>query len=167
MSAPVSTSQYLSFTLGKDVFAIEIAPIREIIEYPGLTEIPMTPEMLRGVINLRGAVVPVIDLAVRFGRALTPIGRRTCIVIVEAGGEEHPSLLGILVDGVNEVLEVDSARIDDKPEFGLGLRADFMRGMINLDGRFTVILDTAQVLSAHELESLVEQRTAGGELLAA
>jgi purine-binding chemotaxis protein CheW len=156
MNALAMTSQYLTFALGRDTFAVEIAPIREIIEYPGLTEIPMTPEFLRGVINLRGAVVPVIDLSVRFGRPLTAIGRRTCVVIIEIAGDNGPMPLGILVDGVNEVLEVDAEMIEDRPEFGLGLRTDFVRGMIRRDGRFIVILDTAQVLSAHELERLVD-----------
>ncbi len=159
MSASAPPSQYLTFTLGKNVFAVEIAPIREIIEYPGLTEIPMTPDFLRGVINLRGAVVPVIDLAVRFGHPATPIGRRTCVVIVEivgdAAGDGGTLPLGILVDGVNEVLEVEAAQIEDRPEFGLGLRTDFVRGMIRRQGQFTVILDTDRVLSASELERLV------------
>lgn len=168
MSSPNAPSQYLTFTLGKDVFAVEIAPIREIIEYPGLTEIPMTPSFLRGVINLRGAVVSVIDLSVRFGRPLTEIGRRTCVVIVEIAGENGATPLGILVDGVNEVIEVDPEMIEARPELGLGLRADFVRGMINRNGRFTVILDTTQVLSASELERLVElQAGVAAEPLAA
>ncbi len=163
MSKPSVTSQYLTFSLGKDVFAIEIAPIREIIEYPGLTEIPLTPEFLRGVINLRGAVVPVIDLAVRFGRPLTAIGRRTCVVIVEIVSDGAPLPLGILVDGVTEVLEVDAGQIEERPDFGFNLRADFVRGMIKRQGRFTVILDAAQVLSANELERLVELQSGAVE----
>lgn len=158
-SAP---EQYLTFTLGKAVYALQIAPIREIIEYPGLTEIPMTPEFLRGVINLRGAVVPVIDLSVRFGRGLTQVGRRTCVVITEVDGDNGAIPLGILVDGVNEVLEVEAAQIEDKPEFGLGLRPDFVSGMIRRDNDFIVMLDIAHVLSATELEQLVG---AGGESL--
>ena len=156
MNSSISPSQYLTFTLGKDIFAVEIAPIREIIEYPGLTGIPMTPEFLRGVINLRGAVVPVIDLAVRFGRPLTPVGRRTCVVIVEIAGDTESLPLGILVDGVNEVLEVDAEKVEDRPDFGLGLRPDFVRGMIKREGGFIVILDTSKVLSTAELEKLVE-----------
>ena len=156
MNSSISPSQYLTFTLGKDIFAVEIAPIREIIEYPGLTGIPMTPEFLRGVINLRGAVVPVIDLAVRFGRPLTPVGRRTCVVIVEIAGDTESLPLGILVDGVNEVLEVDAEKVEDRPDFGLGLRPDFVRGMIKREGGFIVILDTNKVLSTAELEKLVE-----------
>ena len=156
MSATSVPEQYLTFSLGKELYAVQIAPIREIIEYPGLTEIPMTPEFLRGVINLRGAVVPVIDLAVRFGRGLTAVGRRTCIVISEIAGDNGPLPLGILVDGVNEVLEVGPEQIENKPEFGLGMRPDFVSGMIRRDNGFIVMLDIGQVLSMSELEQLMD-----------
>jgi purine-binding chemotaxis protein CheW len=153
---PDKTMQYLTFALGKDTFAVDIAPIREIIEYPGLTEIPMTPDFLRGVINLRGAVVPVIDLSVRFGRSETIIGRRTCVVIIEIAIDDGNHALGILVDGVNEVLEVEPTQIESRPEFGMGMRADFVNGMIRIDGRFIIILDVNQVLSSSELIALVD-----------
>jgi purine-binding chemotaxis protein CheW len=152
-------SQYLTFGLGKDTFAVDISPIREIIEYPGLTGIPMTPAFICGVINLRGTVVPVIDLSVRFGRPATQIDRRTCIIIVEiacegaSGGEVQA--LGILVDRVNEVLEVTPEQIEPRPAFGMGLHADFVKGMIRNDGGFVVILDTDHSLSACETASLV------------
>jgi purine-binding chemotaxis protein CheW len=158
---PDKTVQYLTFALGKDTFAVDIAPIREIIEYPGLTEIPMTPDFLRGVINLRGAVVPVIDLSVRFGRSETAIGRRTCVVIIEIAIDDGHHALGILVDGVNEVLEVETTQIESRPEFGMGMRADFVNGMIRIDGRFIIILDVNHVLSSTELIALVDQ-SAGG-----
>lgn len=153
------SAQYLTFRLGAEIYAIGIANIKEIIEFGSVTPVPMMPEFIRGVINVRGAVVPVIDLAVRFGHPATPIGRRTCVVIVEivgdAAGDGGTLPLGILVDGVNEVLEVEAAQIEDRPEFGLGLRTDFVRGMIRRRGQFTVILDTDRVLSASELERLV------------
>jgi purine-binding chemotaxis protein CheW len=160
---PDKTAQYLTFALGKDTFAVDIAPIREIIEYPGLTEIPMMPDFLRGVINLRGAVVPVIDLSVRFGRGETAIGRRTCVVIIEIAIDDGQHALGILVDGVNEVLEVETSQIENRPEFGMGMRADFVNGMIRIDGRFIIILDVNQVLSSKELIALVDQSTGGYE----
>lgn len=147
--------QYLTFALGKDTFAVEITPIREIIEYPGLTEIPMAPDFLRGVINLRGAVVPVVDLSVRFGRQATAVGRRTCVVIVEAVIDDGHHALGILVDGVHEVVEVEADRIEPRPDFGLGLRADFVSGMIRSEGGFIIVLDVGQVLSSKELMALV------------
>lgn len=164
---PDKTSQYLTFALGKETFAVDIAPIREIIEYPGLTEIPMTPDFLRGVINLRGAVVPVIDLSVRFGRSETIIGRRTCVVIIEIPVEDAHHAIGILVDGVNEVLEVEASQIESRPEFGMGMRADFVNGMIRLDGRFVIILDVGQVLSSSELIALVDQSVGNYEMAGA
>lgn len=157
MSQTSLPSQFLTFGLGSDTFAVEIAPIREIIEYPGLTSVPMTPSFIRGVINLRGAVVPVIDLSVRFGRAETPIDRRTCIVIIEIhdAGSAATQPLGVLVDCVNEVLEVAAEQIEPRPAFGLGLHADFVKGMIRQDGDFVVILDTDRCLSTDEMASLV------------
>ncbi|MEC5400241.1 chemotaxis protein CheW [Uliginosibacterium sp. H1] len=151
----MGTQQYLTFTLGNELFALPIAPIREIIEFPGLTEIPLTPAFLRGVINLRGAVVPVIDLSVRFGRTATEIARRTCIVIVEVNIEDSVHPLGVIVDTVSEVLEVDPNQIEQRPGFGAGLRADFVAGMLNLGGRFVVVLDVSNVLSPDELENLI------------
>ncbi|MEC5384928.1 chemotaxis protein CheW [Uliginosibacterium sp. H3] len=156
MNTPTLTSgQYLTFGLGTDTFAVEIAPIREIIEYPGLTSIPMTPSFIRGVINLRGAVVPVIDLSVRFGRAVTGIDRRTCIVIIEIASEGEMQSLGILVDRVNEVLDVSADQIEPRPGFGLGVHADFVKGMIRHGDHFVVILDTDRTLSATEMAGLV------------
>lgn len=149
------TQQYLTFTLGNELFAVAIAPIREIIEFPGLTEIPMTPDFLRGVINLRGAVVPVIDLSVRFGRAPTPVGRRTCVVIVEVPYEDGLQAIGVVVDTVSAVLDVDASSIEQRPGFGAGLRTDFVAGMLNLNGKFVVALDMNNVLSPAELEQLV------------
>jgi purine-binding chemotaxis protein CheW len=159
MSASTTPSQYLTFGLGSDTFAVEITPIREIIEYPGLTSVPMTPTFIRGVMNLRGAVVPVIDLSVLFGRAVTQIERRTCVVIIEIANPDHDHAgqtqpLGILVDCVNEVLEVLPEQIEPRPAFGLGLHADFVKGMIRCDGNFVVILDTDRSLSASEMVSL-------------
>lgn len=163
MTAAATTTQYLTFSLDKDIYALQIAPIREIIEYPGLTEIPMTPAFLRGVINLRGAVVPVIDLAVRFDKPLTHIGRRTCVVITEIETGDGPLVLGILVDGVSEVLEVESDQIEASPDFGLGLRPDFVCGMIRHRQHFIVILDIGKVLSLIELERLVGLADAADE----
>lgn len=155
----VHAKELISFRIGQQEFCVDIMAVREIRGWTPATPLPQTPSFVRGVINLRGAVVPVIDLAVRFGHPATPIGRRTCVVIVEivgdAAGDGGTLPLGILVDGVNEVLEVEAAQIEDRPEFGLGLRTDFVRGMIRRRGQFTVILDTDRVLSASELERLV------------
>ena len=147
-------SQYLTFLLGGEMFAIGILNIKEIIEYGSLTEVPMMPEFIRGVINLRGAVVPVVDLSARFGRARTEITRRTCIVIieVESGGERHD--VGVVVDSVSEVLEIAAADIEPAPSFGTRIRADFISGMGKVNGRFVIVLSVNDVLSLDDLAML-------------
>jgi purine-binding chemotaxis protein CheW len=143
--------QYLTFLLGEEMFAIGILAIREIIEYGYLTEVPMTPPFIRGVINLRGAVVPVVDLAVRFGREPGENTKRTCIVIVEMEIENGRHEMGIVVDAVNEVLEIPRADIEPPPEFGARVRIDFIQGMGKVDGNFVVLLDMNHVLSVDEV----------------
>jgi purine-binding chemotaxis protein CheW len=150
-----STRQYLTFSLGGESFAIPIEHVREIIEFGGITTIPMMPPFLRGVINLRGAVVPVVDLQARFGRGETTIAKRTCVVIVEVVVEDASHLLGALVDAVSEVLTLDRSRLESKPSFGSGLRADFVDGILNLEDRFIVTLDINKVLSVEEMAALV------------
>ncbi|HJW26691.1 MAG TPA: chemotaxis protein CheW [Rhodocyclaceae bacterium] len=146
--------QYLTFVLGDDMFALGILGVREIIEYGQVSEVPMTPPFIRGVINLRGAVVPVVDLAARFGRAPRDITRRTCIVIVEAESERGCQEMGIVVDAVSEVLEIPVADIEPPPEFGANIRIDFIRGMGRVAGRFVVILDVHRVLSLEEVAAV-------------
>lgn len=148
--------QYLMFNLGGDTYGVGIHAIREILEYPGVTAIPLAPAFLRGVINLRGAVVPVLDLSVRFGRAATAINRRTCIVIVEVSQGSDISLLGVIVDGVTEVREVEPGQVEPQPQFGSGLRADFVAGMLRREQGFIPILDISAVLAQQELQSLIE-----------
>lgn len=144
--------QYLTFLLGKETFAISILGVKEIIEYGTLTAVPMMPECVRGVINLRGRVVPVVDLAVRFDRPHTVPGRRTCIVIVEVNGEEGEQRdIGIIVDAVNQVIEIPAADIEPAPAFGANVRGEFIQGMGKVDGRFVIILHVAQVLSIEEM----------------
>lgn len=144
-------SQYLTFQLGGETFTIGILRIKEIIEYGNLTPVPMMPVFIRGVINLRGAVVPVVDLAARFGRDSQAVTRRTCIVIteVEVGGECQD--VGLVVDAVNEVLEIAAAEIEPAPAFGAGVRTDFIEGMGKINGRFVIILHVDRVLSLDDL----------------
>ncbi|TJZ79004.1 chemotaxis protein CheW [Chitiniphilus eburneus] len=158
--------QYLTFTLGGELFAMPIEQIREIIEFAGMTEIPLMPAFLRGVINMRGAVVPVIDLAVRFGRERTEIARRTCIVIIEVEQEGQMLLLGVLVDAVNEVLTVEPGQVEQRPAFGARIRAEFIEGMINLDQRFVIALDIRLVLSVEELATLIGVAAEAGAVTA-
>ncbi|WDZ96806.1 chemotaxis protein CheW [Herbaspirillum sp. WKF16] len=157
----VESRQFLTFLVGAESFAMPIGSIREIIEFGGLTEVPLMPSFLRGVINLRGAVVPVIDLAVRFGRAPTVVAKRTCVIILELLQDEQQLLLGVMVDAVSAVLSVEAGSIEPRPSFGAGIRADFIEGMININGRFVVVLDVPRALSVDELASLLGMSSDG------
>ncbi len=157
-------AQYLTFLLGNEMFAMDILGIKEIIEYGSLTTVPMMPEFIRGVINLRGAVVPVVDLSARFVRPATEVTRRTCIVIIEADNEGETQDIGVVVDAVSEVLEIAAANIEPAPSFGAKIRADFISGMGKVKDKFVIILDADKVLSVDEL-SMLEQ--AAGALPAA
>jgi purine-binding chemotaxis protein CheW len=147
-------AQYLTFLLGSEMFAIDILGIKEIIEYGNLTSVPMMPEFIRGVINLRGAVVPVVDLSARFGRAASEVTRRSCIVIIEAESEEEKQDIGVVVDSVSEVLEIPEAEIEPAPSFGAKIRTDFIKGMGKVKDKFVIILDANKVLSVDEMAML-------------
>lgn len=147
-------AQYLTFLLGGEMYAVGILNVKEIIEYGQLTEIPMMPAFIRGVINLRGSVVPVIDLSARFGGQQTEASRRTCIVIIEIGHDEERHDIGVVVDAVSEVLEVSSADIEPAPSFGAKIRADFIEGMGKIGGKFVIILNIQRVLSVEEISTL-------------
>ncbi len=150
------TQQYLTFMLGGEVFAMGILAIKEIIEYTSLTEVPMMPAYVRGVINLRGSVVPVVDLSVRFGKPASTVTKRTCIVIieVEVRGERHD--LGVVVDAVNAVLDIPAGEIEPPPAFGARIRTDFIQGMGKVSGKFVVILDVNHALAVEEMDALTE-----------
>ncbi len=151
--------KFLTFTLGGETFAMDIRHIKEVIQYGALTEVPLMPSFIRGVINLRGAVVPVIDLAVRFNRAATEIGKRTCVVILEVLHGDDALVLGAVVDNVSEVLEISSADIEPPPTFGSSLRSDFLSGVGKVGGKFVIILDVNHVLSVDEMASLAAGNT--------
>ena len=152
--AAAEPSQYLTFMLGGEVFAIGILKIKEIIEYDSLTEVPMMPACIRGVINLRGAVVPVMDLSARFGKPATAITKRTCIVIVEIEADGERQDVGVTVDAVNEVLEIPPSEIEPAPSFGANIRTDFIHGMGKLNGKFVIILDANHVLSVEDVATI-------------
>jgi len=142
--------QYLIFALGGESYAIGILAIKEIMEYGTLTEVPMMPTVVRGVINLRGAVVPVIDLSARFGRSPTVVAKRTCIVIVELLHDGEREDVGVLVDTVTEVLDIAQSNIEPPPSFGTRLRSDFISGMGKVAEKFVIILDVDRVLTLEE-----------------
>jgi purine-binding chemotaxis protein CheW len=146
--------QYLTFMLGGEAYAIGILAIKEIIEYHDLTEVPMMPACVRGVINLRGAVVPVVDLQARFGRKSGELTKRTCIVIVEVAAQGERQVIGVVVDAVNEVLDIEASAIEPAPSFGARIRADFIHGMGKVRGKFVILLDVDRVLSLDDLGTL-------------
>jgi len=148
------SQQYLTFMLATEVFAINILNIKEIIEYGHLTEVPRMPGFIRGVINLRGAVVPVIDLGVRFGKQPTSVSRRTCVVIIEIEHEDEQQVVGVMVDAVNEVMDILPDQIEPAPNFGANIRADFIAGMGKVEGKFVIILNVGHVLSLDEMATL-------------
>lgn len=143
--------QYLTFTLGGEMFAAGIMRIKEILEFGQLTPVPMMPEFIRGVLNLRGAVVPVIDLKVRFGGEPNEVTKRTCVVILEVESPDGRQDIGIMVDTVSEVLEIPSTDIEPPPSFGARIRADFIEGMGKVQEKFVIILAVDRVLSVDEL----------------
>ncbi|MBC3882387.1 purine-binding chemotaxis protein CheW [Undibacterium sp. LX40W] len=153
-TATDNNQQYLTFLLGGDPFALKILNIREIIQYGELTEVPMMPKFIRGVINLRGKVVPVVDLSARFGKSVTQISRRTSIIIIEMENDDDAQSIGIVVDSVNEVVDIMSSDIEPPPSFGAKIRPDFISGMAKKEGRFIIVLNLDQVLSLDEMVAL-------------
>jgi purine-binding chemotaxis protein CheW len=147
-------AQYLTFLLGGEAFGIGIMAVKEIIEFGSVTDVPMMPAAIRGVINLRGAVVPVMDLAARFGRAPTVAGKRTCIVIVELAAQDGAQVTGIVVDAVSAVLDIPASDVEPAPSFGTRIRGDFIAGMGKVNGKFVILLDVAQVLALDGLPDL-------------
>jgi len=147
----------VTFILGQDLFGIEINFIREIIEFDGITQVPMMPGFVRGIINLRGSVVPVIDLSIRFGRGMTELKTSTCVAILSLPGlESGYSEVGILLDAVCEVLEIPRADIDPSPSFGASIRGDFIEGIATINERFAILLNVQQALSVSELSAMAE-----------
>ena len=152
----VEQKQYLTFMLGGEMFSISILCIKEIIWYANLTEVPMMPACIRGVINLRGAVVPVLDLSNRFGKPSSPVIKSTCIVIVEvptAIEGEHLNM-GVVVDSVQAVLEIPTSEIEPAPSFGAKIRPDFIEGIAKVNGKFVILLNVNRVLSTEEIGAM-------------
>jgi purine-binding chemotaxis protein CheW len=149
-------AQYLTFALGEEVFAMDIRTVREIIQYGPMTTVPLMPDFVRGVINLRGAVVPVIDLHARFGRPAAKVGQKTCIVIFDTVRDEERVVLGLLVDSVSEVVEIPAEHIEPPPNFGIAVRRDFIQGIGKLASRFVIILEPDKAFDVDEMAQLCE-----------
>lgn len=148
--------QYLTFRLGEEIFGLDVGKVREILDMTTITKIPRTPEFLRGVINLRGNVVPVVDMRLKFGLPTVENTVDTCIVVTEVALEGETTVLGALVDSVQEVFELEPGQIEPAPRIGTRLRTEFIQGMGKRDGRFIMLLDVDKVFSSDEL-SLVQE----------
>lgn len=153
-------SQYLTFRVGQDAYGVAIRYVREILEFGQITFVPMMPRLVRGVINLRGAVVPIIDLAERFGHGRTTLGARTCIVIVEILDEGETHLMGALVDAFNAVVEIEAGAIRQAPAFGSRIRGEFIEDMARIDEHFLTLLRMEQVLSVAQIADMASQPNA-------
>ena len=151
MAEDVQTTQYLSFTLADEIFAVDVARVREILEITSITKVPQTPDFMSGVINLRGSVVPVIDMRLKFGMSETVRTVNTCIIVVEVLMDGEIIVLGSLADSVQEVIEMEPDSIEAAPHIGTQLNTDFIKGMCKHDGRFVMILDIDKVFSGEEL----------------
>lgn len=148
------TVQYLTFKLDEEIFALDVSKVREILEYNSITKIPQVPDFMRGVINLRGSVVPVVDLRLKFGMAETVQTINTCIIVVEVLLDGETIILGALADSVQEVVDMEPEQIEPSPHIGTRLNTEFIKGMGKCDGRFVMILDIDRVFSGEQLELL-------------
>ncbi|MCW7470615.1 chemotaxis protein CheW [Leptospira kanakyensis] len=148
--------QYLTFLLSEELFGLGILYIKEIIEFESVTHVPMMPDYIPGVINLRGNVVPVIDLNARFYKKKTETNRKTCIIITEVKMENEIIDVGLLVDAVNEVVDITPESIEEPPSFGSKIRLDFIQGLGKLEHKFVIILKVNQILELSELQAIQE-----------
>lgn len=154
---PLSHQHFLTFLLRDECFGISISSVKEIIEYDNVTPIPLMPDFVKGVLNLRGDVVPVIDLSIRFNKPATEISKRTCIVILEILFEEQIVTIGAVVDSVSEVIEINMDNIEPAPTFGARIRAQFILGVANIGEQFVILLRGERVLSLDEMAAIIEK----------
>ena len=156
VAAITETVQYLTFKLSEEVFALDVAKVREILEFTTITKVPQTPEFMRGVINLRGGVVPVIDLRLNFGMTRTEQTVDTCIIVVEVTQSGEVLVLGVLAESVQEVVEMEPEQIEPAPHIGTRLKTEFIKGMGKLNNDFVMILDIDKIFSADDLQVVNE-----------
>jgi purine-binding chemotaxis protein CheW len=148
----LETTQYLAFRLENEIFAFDISKVREVLEFDSITKVPQTPDMMKGVINLRGAVVPVIDMRIKFGMSETEKTVNTVIIIIEIELDGTSTMIGALVDSVQEVIDLDSKHIEPPPKIGTKLNTEYIKGMGKQDNQFLIILDIEKVFSSEELD---------------
>jgi purine-binding chemotaxis protein CheW len=146
--------KYLVFHLGREEFGIRVLKVREIMGIQDITALPQTPGHVKGVINLRGKVIPVVDLRLKFGLPEQAYTQRTCIIVVQVRDEVRPMLMGIVVDGVAEVLNLAAADIEDTPDFGDGTATPYLLGMAKVKGKVKILLEIGRVLTSQDLHAL-------------
>ncbi|TAN44481.1 MAG: chemotaxis protein CheW [Nitrospirae bacterium] len=154
VSTITETTQYLTFKLASELFALDISKVREVLDFTTVTKVPQTPDFMRGVINLRGSVVPVVDMKLKFGMSMTEKTVNTCIIIVEVTIDNETTILGALADSVQEVIDIEAEQIQPAPKIGTRLRTDFIKGMGKHNDQFIMILDINKVFSVDELATL-------------
>ena len=152
----IKTGKYLTFNLKKEEYGVGILKVKEIIGMMPVTSVPRTPDFVKGVINLRGKVIPVIDLRLKFSMESISYTDRTCIIIVEIDSDTATVLIGIVVDAVSEVLNISEEEIEDTPAFGTKLNTDYILGMAKTEGRVKILLNIDKVLSAEEITEIEE-----------
>jgi purine-binding chemotaxis protein CheW len=148
----VASAQYLTFKIAGETYAVSILRVREILQYETVTKVPATPRSIRGVMNLRGSVVPVVDLAVKLGLPESTLTPRTCVVILEVTNEEERMVMGVMADTVSEVIELRAEDVEPPPPFGSRVKVDYLVGMGKADKKFLLVLNIDKVLSAEDLE---------------
>ena len=148
--------KYLTFTLADEEYGIGILKIKEIIGMMPITSVPQTPDFVKGVINLRGKVIPVMDLRLRFGLPSIDYTERTCIIVVEIGSQSGTMLVGIVVDAVSEVLNIKAEDMEETPAFGIKLNTEFILGMAKMEGGVKILLDINKVLNGEDLAMMAE-----------
>jgi purine-binding chemotaxis protein CheW len=160
-AAIIETTQYLTFRLDEEVFALDIGKVREVLDFTSITKVPRTPEFMRGVINLRGSVVPVVDLRLKFGMSRTEKTVNTCIIIIEVTVDNETTVLGAMADSVQEVLELEHGHIEPAPRIGTRLKTEFIKGMGKRDNKFIIILDIDKIFSTEELAMVHSTKDSG------
>ncbi len=162
-TAITEAGQYLTFKLEEEIFALDIAKVREVLDYTSITKVPQTPDFMLGVINLRGSVVPVVDMRLKFGMTRTEKTVNTCIIIVEIDIEDEVTIIGALADSVQEVMDLEPDQIEPPPRIGTRLKTKFIRGMGKRDEQFIIILDIDKAFSSDELAIAKEMADSGEE----
>ncbi len=154
-SEPLERRQYLSFSMGGADYAVGILQVKEILQFESITRVPSVPASVRGVINLRGTVVPVVDLSIKFGQGETPVSKRTCVLVIEATLDGQPAIMGVLADGVTEVLELGADDIEPPPPFGARVQVPYLTGMGKVGHGFVLLIDLDRILAAEEKDLAV------------